>query len=181
MRIAVYCSSSEQIDSKYNEQAFELGVEIASRGWDLVTGGGQFSSMGAVSKGARSKGGHTIGVIPQRLVDIEYADHGSDELHIVDSMRTRKAMMEDLSDAFITLPGGAGTLEEFFEIWVGRYLAFHDKPVIILDSFGIYKPLKDLVRHLGEEKFLRPGQTDILHWTTSIPEAMAVIESHKNN
>jgi len=181
MRIAVYCSSSEQIDSKYNEQAFELGVEIASRGWDLVTGGGQFSSMGAVSKGARSKGGHTIGVIPQRLVDIEYADHGSDELHIVDSMRTRKGMMEDLSDAFITLPGGAGTLEELFEIWVGRYLAFHDKPVVILDSFGIYKPLKELVKHLSEEKFLRPGQTDILHWATSIPEAMAIIESHKNN
>lgn len=181
MRIAVYCSSSEQIDSKYNEQAFELGAEIASRGWDLVTGGGQFSSMGAVSKGARSKGGHTIGVIPQRLVDIEYADHGSDELHIVDSMRTRKGMMEDLSDAFITLPGGAGTLEEFFEIWVGRYLAFHDKPVVILDSFGIYKPLKELVTHLSQEKFLRPGQTEILHWTTSIPEAMAVIDSHKNN
>jgi uncharacterized protein (TIGR00730 family) len=96
-------------------------------------------------------------------------------------MRTRKGMMEDLSDAFITLPGGAGTLEELFEIWVGRYLAFHDKPVIVLDSFGIYKPLKELVRHLSEEKFLRPGQTDILHWATSIPEAMAIIDSHKNN
>ncbi len=181
MRIAVYCSSSEQIDSRYSKQAFELGVAIANRGWELVTGGGQFSSMGAVSKGARSKGGHTIGVIPQRLVDIEYADHGSDELHIVDSMRTRKAMMEDLSDAFIALPGGAGTLEELFEIWVGRYLSFHDKPVIILDSFGIYKPLKELVLHLAQEKFLRPGQMDILHWVTTIEEALAVVESHTNH
>jgi uncharacterized protein (TIGR00730 family) len=96
-------------------------------------------------------------------------------------MRTRKAMMEDLSDAFIALPGGIGTLEELFEIWVGRYLSFHDKPVIILDSFGIYKPLKELVTHLAQEKFLRPGQTDILHWTTSIKEALDVIDAHKNN
>ena len=181
MRIAVYCSSSENIDSRFKDQAFELGEAIAGRGWDLVTGGGQFSSMGQVAKGARSKSGHTIGVIPQRLVDIEYADHGSDELHIVDSMRTRKGMMEDLSDAFIALPGGIGTLEELFEIWVGRYLSFHDKPVIILDSFGIYKPLKELVAHLAEEKFLRPGQADILHWTTSIKEAMDVIDAHKIN
>lgn len=174
MRIAVYCSSSEKIDSKYTDFAFELGAQIAERGWDLVTGGGQFSSMGAVSKGARSKGGHTIGVIPQRLVDIEYADHGSDELHIVDSMRTRKAMMEDLSDAFIALPGGIGTLEELFEIWVGRYLSFHHKPVVILDPFGIYDPLHDLINHLATENFLRPGQTELLHWATTIEQALAL-------
>jgi uncharacterized protein (TIGR00730 family) len=174
MRIAVYCSSSEKIDSKYTDLAFELGEQIALKGWELVTGGGQFSSMGAVSRGARSKGGHTIGVIPQRLVDIEYADHGSDELHIVDSMRTRKAMMEDLSDAFITLPGGIGTLEELFEIWVGRYLSFHHKPVIILDPFGIYDPLHNLINHLETENFLRLGQTDILHWATSIDQALAL-------
>lgn len=181
MRIAVYCSSSEKIDSKYIEQAYELGVAIANRGWELVTGGGQFSSMGAISKGARSVGGRTIGVIPQRLVDIEYADHGSDELHIVDSMRTRKAMMEDLSDAFIALPGGIGTLEELFEIWVGNYLSFHHKPVIILDSFGLYKPLKEMVAHLTDENFLRPGQADILYWVTSIEEALKVVETHKDN
>jgi uncharacterized protein (TIGR00730 family) len=108
------------------------------------------------------------------LVDIEFADHESDELIVVDSMRTRKAKIEDLSDAFITLPGGLGTLEELFEIWVGRYLKFHDKPVIILDPYGIYQPLHALVEHLENENFVKPGMRDLLHWATSVEEAVAV-------
>jgi uncharacterized protein (TIGR00730 family) len=125
MRIAVYCSSSQTIDPKYIELARDLGSGIAMRSWELVSGGGHISAMGAVSRGARESGGRTIGVIPQRLVDIEFADKECDELHVVDSMRNRKAMIEDLSDAFIALPGGIGTLEELFEIWVGRFLQFH--------------------------------------------------------
>ena len=119
MRIAVFCSSSPTIDSKYVDLASELGQGIASRGWELVSGGGHISMMGAVARGVRSGGGTTIGVIPQALVDIEFADNDSHELFVVDSMRERKAMIEDLSDAFIALPGGLGTLEELFEIWVG--------------------------------------------------------------
>ena len=116
MRIAVYCSSSLAIDPKYIDLAHSLGAGIAARSWELVSGGGHISAMGAVSRGARESGGKTIGVIPQRLVDIEFADKECDELHVVDSMRNRKAMIEDLSDAFIALPGGIGTLEELFEI-----------------------------------------------------------------
>lgn len=174
MRIAVYCSSSPTIDPKFIELSFELGAAIADSGADLVSGGGHISSMGAISRGARSKGGKTIGIIPQKLVDIEFADHESDELIVVDSMRTRKAKIEDLSDAFITLPGGLGTLEELFEIWVGRYLKFHDKPVIILDPYGIYQPLHALVEHLENENFVKPGMRDLLHWATSVEEAVAV-------
>jgi uncharacterized protein (TIGR00730 family) len=174
MRIAVFCSSSPSIDSKFIDLAFDLGEAIARSGAELVSGGGHISAMGAISRGARSVGGRTIGIIPQKLVDIEFADHESDELIVVDSMRTRKAKIEDMSDAFITLPGGLGTLEELFEIWVGRYLKFHDKPVIILDPFGIYQPLHALVEHLENENFVKPGMRELLHWTTTVEEAVTI-------
>jgi uncharacterized protein (TIGR00730 family) len=174
MRIAVFCSSSPAIDSKFIDLAFNLGAGIAESGAELVSGGGHISAMGAISRGARSKSGRTIGIIPQKLVDIEFADHESDELIFVDSMRTRKAKIEELSDAFITLPGGLGTLEELFEIWVGRYLEFHAKPVIILDPFGVYQPLHALIEHLENEKFVKPGMRELLHWTTTVEEAVAV-------
>lgn len=179
MRIAVFCSSSPTIDSKFIDLAFDLGAGIAESGAELVSGGGHISAMGAISRGARSKGGRTIGIIPQKLVDIEFADHESDELIVVDSMRTRKAKIEDLSDAFITLPGGLGTLEELFEIWVGRYLKFHDKPVIILDPYDVFQPLHALVEHLENENFVKPGMQDLLHWTTTVEEAIAIAHGKK--
>jgi uncharacterized protein (TIGR00730 family) len=172
MRIAVYCSSSQTIDPKYIDLARDLGAGIAARSWELVTGGGHISAMGAVSRGARESGGRTIGVIPQRLVDIEFADKECDELHVVDSMRSRKAMIEDLSDAFIALPGGIGTLEELFEIWVGRFLKFHAKPVIILDPYNLYAPLANLIDHLEVHGFVKPGQRELLHWAKSVDEAL---------
>ncbi|CAB4939513.1 unannotated protein [freshwater metagenome] len=173
MRICVYCSSSPEIDPKYISFAGDVGTAIATRGWELVTGGGHISMMGSVSHAAREAGGRTIGIIPQRLADIEFADEDSDELHVVKSMRERKAMMEDYSDAFITLPGGPGTLEEFFEIWVGRYLKFHNKPVIVLDPFNFYAPLHAFLEHLTQEKFIRTGQRDLIIWTDSIESALS--------
>jgi uncharacterized protein (TIGR00730 family) len=134
--------------------------------------------MGAISRGARSKGGKTIGIIPQRLVDIEFADHDSDELVVVDSMRTRKGKIEELADAFIALPGGLGTLEELIEIWVGRYLGFHHKPIVILDPFGVYGKLHELVIDLEEQQFVKPGMRDLVLWATSIEETMKFIEAH---
>jgi uncharacterized protein (TIGR00730 family) len=172
MRIAVFCSSSPTIDNKYVELAYELGQGIAATANELVTGGGHISMMGAVSRGARDKGGKTIGVIPQALVDIEFADHDNDELHVVETMGQRKHMITDISDAFITLPGGAGTLEEFFEIWVGHYLKFHTKPVVILDPFEVYTPLHELIVHLEEEKFIKPGMREIIRWTTNVQDAL---------
>lgn len=173
MRIAVFCSSSPTIDPKYVDLAYELGEGIGSISWELITGGGHISMMGAVSRGARAANGRTVGVIPQALVDIEFADHENDELHIVETMGERKAMITDISDAFITLPGGAGTLEEFFEIWVGRYLKFHNKPVVILDPFGIYSPLHELIAHLEIENFIKPGMRELITWTTTVKDALA--------
>jgi len=178
MRIAVYCSSSPTIDPKFIELSFELGVAIANSGADLVSGGGHISSMGAISRGARSVGGKTIGIIPQKLVDIEFADHDSDELVIVDSMRTRKGKIEELADAFIALPGGLGTLEELIEIWVGRYLGFHRKPIVILDPYGVYQKLHELVIDLEQANFVKPGMRDLVLWATTVEEAMAFIESN---
>lgn len=172
MRIAVFCSSSSAIDNKYVDLAYQLGHGIAQRTGELVTGGGHISMMGAVSRGARDFGGKTIGVIPQALVEIEFADRNNDELHIVETMGQRKQMITEISDAFITLPGGAGTLEEFFEIWVGHYLKFHAKPVVILDPFGIYNPLHELIVHLEKEKFIKPGMREILRWTKTVDDAL---------
>ena len=176
MRIAVYCSSSPTIDPKFIDLAFELGAAIADSGADLVSGGGHISSMGAISRGARSKNGKTIGIIPQKLVDIEFADHDSDELVIVDTMRTRKAKIEELADAFIALPGGLGTLEELIEIWVGRYLGFHSKPIVILDPYGVYKKLHELVIDLENQEFVKPGMRELVLWASTIEETLAFIE-----
>jgi uncharacterized protein (TIGR00730 family) len=91
-------------------------------------------------------------------------------------MGQRKHMITDLADAFITLPGGAGTLEEFFEIWVGNYLKFHSKPVVILDPFGLYEPLHELIIHLEAEKFIKPGMREIIRWTTTVDDALNACE-----
>jgi uncharacterized protein (TIGR00730 family) len=181
MRIAVYCSSSPTIDPKFIDLSFQLGEAIAESGADLVSGGGHISSMGAISRGARSKGGKTIGIIPQRLVDIEFADHDSDELVIVDSMRTRKGKIEELADAFIALPGGLGTLEELIEIWVGRYLGFHQKPIVILDPYGVYRKLHELVIELEDQEFVKPGMRDLVLWSESIEESIKFIMEHYEN
>ena len=175
MRVSVFCSSSPTIDEKYINLSTELGLGIGARNWTLVSGGGRISSMGAVARATREAGGKTIGVIPEQLKRIEFADHDSDELHIVKDMRERKGMIEELSDAFIVLPGGPGTLEEFFEIWVGRFLKFHNKPIAILDPFDLYKPLSDLLDHLEAENFVKPGQRELIYWARTVDEALGHI------
>ena len=172
MRIAVFCSSSPTIDNKYVELAYELGKGIATSSNELVTGGGHISMMGAVSRGARDAGGKTIGVIPQALVDIEFADHDNDELHIVETMGQRKHMITDISDAFVTLPGGAGTLEEFFEIWVGRKLGYHAKPVVVCDPFGTYEMLQSSLDYLSQEELIGATSNDLVAWCRDIPSAI---------
>ena len=172
MRVSVFCSSAPDIPKSSLDLAFEVGKVIGEQGWDLVWGGGKASMMGEVARGARSVGVATIGVIPESLIKLEFEDKEATQMHVVTNMRTRKAKIEDLSDAFIVLPGGIGTLEEFFEIWVGHYLKFHTKPVVILDPFGIYAPLHELIVHLEEEKFIKPGMREIVQWTTNVDDAL---------
>ena len=146
--VCVYCASIEGIPARYVELATELGGKIAARGWGLVSGGGLRSMMGAVAVAARAGGARTTGVIPRAMVEREWADHDSDELLVVETMRERKALMEAHADAFIALPGGIGTLEELVEVWSAGYLGLHDKPVVMLDPDGHYAGLLDWVREL---------------------------------
>ena len=178
MKIAVYCASSLAIDQKYIDLAYEVGTEIARSGADLVWGGGKTSMMGAVARGARENGADVIGVIPERLISVEFADEESTQLHIVEDMRARKGLIEKLSHASITLPGGIGTLEEFFEIWVGRYLGFHSNPVVVCDPFGDYQPMRQALNHLKSVNFMKAGQEEMVSWCSD--PATAVISCHSN-
>ncbi|WP_433759120.1 TIGR00730 family Rossman fold protein [Nocardia sp. CA-135398] len=151
--VCVYCSASTA-DPAMLALAARVGTEIARRGWQLVSGGGHVSMMGAVATGARAGGAHTVGVIPKHLVHQEVADVDADELIVTDTMRQRKQVMEDRADAFLTLPGGIGTLEEFFETWTGGYLGQHGKPVVVLDPNGFYRGLFDWLDQLYDRKFV---------------------------
>ncbi|GAA4482379.1 TIGR00730 family Rossman fold protein [Actinoallomurus oryzae] len=175
MRICVFCSSSGRIDRRYLELAEEAGKELARRGHTLVSGGATVSCMGAVARAARDGGAHTVGVIPQALVDVEVADEDS-ELVVTEDMRSRKGEMDRRSDAFLVLPGGLGTLEELFEIWTSRVLGMHDKPIAILDPYNLYEPLRDLMKHLLEEGFARPRIFDAIGWTSTVAEAFDHLE-----
>jgi len=175
MRVSVFCSSAPDIPKSSLDLAFAIGEAIGEQGWDLVWGGGKASMMGAVAKGARSKGAATIGVIPQPLIKLEFEDKDATQMHVVSDMRTRKAKIEDLSDAFIALPGGIGTLEEFFEIWVGSYLKFHSKPIAVCDPVGFYDPLRTALDHLAEHNFMKTGQAELVSWCKDIHSTLDAI------
>ena len=168
--VCVFCSSSERIDRRYVDLAAEVGAGIARRGWRLVSGGGSVSMMGAVARATRAGGAHTVGVIPRVLVDAEVADADADELLVTETMRERKAAMDERADAFLTLPGGIGTLEELLEIWVARSLGMHDKPVVVLDPDGVFAPLREQVDQLLRAGFVRPAAVGLLVWADS-PDA----------
>jgi uncharacterized protein (TIGR00730 family) len=174
--ICVFCASSQRIDPKYVDLAREVGTELAHRGHGLVSGGAIVSCMGAVAQAVRNGGGHTIGVIPQVLVDIEIADTDSGELIVTGDMRERKGIMDARSDAFLVLPGGIGTLEELFEIWTSRVLGIHERPLVVLDPWGLYAPLRALVDGMYEQGFTRPGVFDAISWTTTVEEAFDLLE-----
>lgn len=176
-RICVFCSSSMRIAPEHVELASRVGAEIAARGHDLVSGGGRVSMMGAVASAVRAGGGHTLGVIPEALLALEVADTDSDELVVTPGMRERKARMDAAADAFLTLPGGLGTLEELTEVWVAASLGMHTKPVVVLDPTGLYEPLHDLVERLGREGFVRRPAATVPTWTTDVAVALDTIEA----
>jgi uncharacterized protein (TIGR00730 family) len=174
--IGVFCASSRVLDRRWLDLAHEVGMEIGRRGHTLVSGGGRVGMMGAVAVGARSAGAHTLGVIPQALVDLEVADTDSDDLVVTDAMSTRKTMMIDKSDAFLTLPGGLGTLDELFEVWTTTTLALHAKPVVVLDIDGFYAGLLDWLRALVPSGFIRAEAIDLLIVVDSVPAAFEAVE-----
>jgi uncharacterized protein (TIGR00730 family) len=159
--VCVYCASGPT-DPDLITLASDVGRAIAGQGWTLVSGGGNVSAMGAVASAARAGGGRTVGVIPKALVHREVADVDADELVVTDTMRERKQIMEDRADAFLTLPGGIGTLEEVFEAWTAGYLGMHDKPIVMLDPFGHYDGLLAWLRGLVDGGYVAQGALERL-------------------
>jgi uncharacterized protein (TIGR00730 family) len=155
-RICVYCGSSLGNRAEYAEAAMTLGGLLARRGIGLVYGGGNVGLMGVVADGALAAGGEVIGVIPHSLASREIAHHGVTDLRVVDSMHTRKAMMADLSDAFIAMPGGVGTFEELFEAITWTQLGVHRKPCGLLNVSGFYSPLAAFIDQAVSEGFIKP-------------------------
>lgn len=152
--LCVFCGSSPGLGSRYLKEGEELGKEIVKRGWGLVYGGASVGVMGAVAEGVLSSGGSVIGVMPESLVRWEVAHKNLTELHIVDSMHTRKKMMYDLSDAFLAIPGGMGTLDELCEIVTWSQLKLHQKPCYILNQNNFYRHLIAHFDHITEQGFL---------------------------
>lgn len=161
-RLCVFCGANSGRDPIYREAAAALGSQIAREGIGLVYGGASVGLMGIVADAARAEGGEVIGVIPQALVARELAHGSLSDLHIVATMHERKAMMADLSDGFIALPGGIGTLEELFEVWTWAHLGLHAKPCALLDVRGFYGKLTAFLDHVHAEEFLRPGVREML-------------------
>ena len=174
--VCVFCASSTRIADSYVELAAEVGSELARRGHTLVSGGGNLSMMGAVAQAARAGGARTTGVIPEALLAYEVGDTDADELLVVGDMRERKGLMDARADAFLALPGGLGTLEELAEVWVSRLLGLHGKPVVALDTDGLYAPLRAQVALMVERGFVRPEAAGALTWTSSVKEALDAVE-----
>ena len=154
MRIAVFCGSNTGNDLRFSDTARSLGIQLYNNHIELVYGGGNIGLMGILADSCLQSGGTVTGVIPQKLVDIEVAHTSLTHLHIVKDMHTRKALMNELSDAFIVMPGGIGTLEEFFEVFTWLQLGYHHKPVGILNTAGFYERLIDFMNHLMQEGFM---------------------------
>ncbi|MFC5993956.1 TIGR00730 family Rossman fold protein [Pseudonocardia hispaniensis] len=170
--VCVYCASSDSVPERYLELATAVGAGIAERGWNLVSGGGRVSMMGAVAAAARNGGARTIGVIPRALVDREVADVFADELLVTDTMRERKAVMEAHTDAFLALPGGIGTCEELFETWTAGTLGMHTKPVVLLDPDGHWAGLLAWLHELVERGFVSPQALARLVVATDVATAL---------
>ena len=176
--ICVFCGASPGRHPAYVAAAGRLGQAIAASGRQVVYGGGKVGIMGAVADGALLAGGRVVGVIPEHLVQFEVAHGGLTELHVVASMHVRKQMMADRSDAFIILPGGLGTMEEFFEIWTWGQLGIHRKPYGLLNVAGYFDPLLAFLTHAVTEGFIRAEHRELLVVDDDPDRLLARLERH---
>jgi len=177
-RLCVFCGANSGHDPRYGEAAAALGRGIAQAGLGLGYGGASIGLMGAVADAALAEGGEVIGVIPQTLVAREVAHHGLSDLRVVTSMHERKALMADLSDGFIALPGGVGTLEELFEVWTWSHLGLHRKPCGLLDVAGFYSGLGRFIDHVQQEGFLRNGVRNMLLMAEDPTQMIAAMRAY---
>lgn len=173
--VCVFCGASPGARPVYGEAADRFGRLLAQAGIRLVYGGGNVGLMGRVADAVLDAGGEAIGVIPRFLLEREVGHRELTELHIVDSMHERKAMMAKLSDGFAILPGGIGTLEEMFEVWTWRQLGLHPKPCAVLDIGGYYERLREFLDHMVVEGFLQPGHREALDIVDTPEDLLAAL------
>jgi uncharacterized protein (TIGR00730 family) len=175
--ICVFCGSNAGADPAYLEAAQAVGRGLAQRGVRVVYGGATVGMMGALADAARGAGGEVVGVIPRAIFDREIGHTGLDDLRVVGSMHERKALMAELSDAFIALPGGIGTLEELFEVYTWAQLGIHAKPLGLLDVAGYFQPLVVFLDHAVRERFLRPEMRTLLAVSDGLDDLLAALEA----
>ncbi|MCR5653119.1 MAG: TIGR00730 family Rossman fold protein [Ruminococcus sp.] len=178
MKICVFCASSETIEKSYLQSGEQFGKMLAEHGDTLVFGAGKYGVMGAVARGIRRKGGSAVGVIPTFFneVDVTFTDC---ELIYTDTMRERKQIMEDLSDAFVMMPGGIGTFEEFFEILTLKQLRRHTKPIVIYNVNGYYNPLFRLIDEAIEKNFMADKCRELYFVTDSAEKVFEHLDSYR--
>ncbi|MCK5942356.1 MAG: TIGR00730 family Rossman fold protein [Planctomycetes bacterium] len=164
--VCVYCGSQSGTDPAYADAARQMGDALAERGLRLVFGGGHVGMMGLLADRVLARGGEVIGVIPKALMRAEVAHDGLTELHVTEDMHQRKALMAEHSDAFVTLPGGLGTLEELFETWTWRQLRYHDKPLGLLNVNGYFDGLLDWLDHAVAKGYVRAPYREMLQVDT---------------
>lgn len=177
--ICVFCGASPGATPIYQEAAEALGRYLAENGIQLIYGGGAVGLMGIVANAALAAGGEVIGIIPQSLKDAEVGHSGLTRLEVVEGMHARKARMAELSDAFIALPGGLGTLEELFEVWTWGQLGYHAKPLGLLEVNGFFDPLLTFLDHLVQERFVRQPHRDMLQRAASPAELVSALAAWK--
>jgi uncharacterized protein (TIGR00730 family) len=177
--LTVYCSSSRAVPQHYFDAAHAAGRAIARNNWTLVYGGNAVGLMQALADAARAAGGKIIGVTPKLMVDKGIHDTLANELVITNTMRDRKALMEERGDAFLTLPGGLGTFEEIFEIIVGKQLGYHNKAIVLLNVARYFDPLLQMIEHGIAQSFIKPRARELYFVAQSVDEAMAHFKSYQ--
>ncbi len=176
--VCLFGASSDQMDPEYNEAAREFGRLLAQEGWTLVFGGGQHGMMGETAKGVHEGGGHVLGIIPEKLDAPHISYEASDEWIVTDSLRNRKALMEEKSDAYVVLPGGFGTLEEIMETMTLRQLGYHTKPMVILNTRGFYTKLFELFDHMIEETCVKPEHLGLYTVVETAKDAIQALREY---
>ena len=178
MRIAIFCGSSAGNNIKYINVTKELGKFFALNNIDIVYGGGNVGLMGAIADSVMENGGKVYGVIPEKLKEKELAHKNITELKVVSNMHERKALMSEMADAYVVLPGGVGTLEEIFEVWTWAQLGFHKKACAFLNINGFYDKLFEVIEDMCEKQFLKQEYSDMLIKTDDQEELLKAIKNY---
>jgi hypothetical protein len=175
-KVCIFCGSRDGANIEWVNRAQTLGTELAKRAWPLVYGGSNSGLMGAVARGTLEAGGVAIGIMPENLTNEEQVHPNLTEIHFVKSIRERKDMMSEISDAFVTIPGGIGTMEEFFELWTAKHVGYHDKPVILVNWDGYFDPLIEFISSSHQDGFITDSHLKKIVIVNTIDEIFSALE-----